>query len=54
MWNWHAVIPSNVVVLTPETIDQIVLDATNDVLVELHAPRLVFDPDALFPFFSSK
>ncbi|XP_073008625.1 protein disulfide isomerase-like 2-2 [Typha latifolia] len=33
-----AVIPSSVVVLTPETFDQIVLDETKDVLVEFYAP----------------
>ncbi|URD87336.1 Endoplasmic reticulum protein ERp29, C-terminal domain, partial [Musa troglodytarum] len=33
-----ASIPSNVVVLTPETFDQIVLDETKDVLVEFYAP----------------
>ncbi|XP_042429819.1 protein disulfide isomerase-like 2-2 [Zingiber officinale] len=33
-----ATIPSNVVVLTPETFDQIVLDVNKDVLVEFYAP----------------
>ncbi|RZR88742.1 hypothetical protein BHM03_00016389 [Ensete ventricosum] len=33
-----ATIPSNVVVLTSETFDQIVLDETKDVLVEFYAP----------------
>ncbi|RWW23266.1 hypothetical protein GW17_00012490 [Ensete ventricosum] len=33
-----ASIPSNVVVLTPETFDQIVLDESKDVLVEFYAP----------------
>ncbi|KAJ4820808.1 Disulfide-isomerase [Rhynchospora pubera] len=33
-----AATPSNVVVLTPETFDQVVLDETKDVLVEFYAP----------------
>ncbi|WOL15811.1 hypothetical protein Cni_G24592 [Canna indica] len=33
-----ATIPSNVVVLTPETFNQVVLDETKDVLVEFYAP----------------
>jgi Thioredoxin len=33
--------PSSVVVLTPETFDQVVLDETKDVLVEFYAPWLV-------------
>ncbi|KAG6483701.1 hypothetical protein ZIOFF_060353 [Zingiber officinale] len=37
-----ATIPSNVVVLTPETFDQIVLDVNKDVLVEFYAPWLVY------------
>ncbi|CAL9765927.1 unnamed protein product [Musa acuminata subsp. burmannicoides] len=37
-----ASIPSNVVVLTSETFDQIVLDETKDVLVEFYAPWLVY------------
>lgn len=36
-----AATPSNVVVLTPETFDQVVLDETKYVLVEFYAPWLV-------------
>ena len=42
-----ATVPSNVVVLTSETFDQIVLDETKDVLVEFYAPWLVYILSAL-------
>jgi Thioredoxin len=45
-----AATPSSVVVLTPETFNQVVLDDTKDVLVEFYAPWLVF---VFFCFFVS-
>ena len=33
-----ATVPSNVVVLTPENFNEVVLDETKDVLVEFYAP----------------